>query len=174
MAKLEYLVIHCTDTPEGREVSKQDIINWHTKPKPKGRGWHRLGYSDMIHTDGSLENLTPYNEDNYVSNDEMTWGAVGVNAKSRHIVVVGGRTKDNKHSEFNFLNPLQVRSVVEYCRAFVRKHHNCKIAAHYHFSKYKTCPNFDVESVLLANHIPVQNIYTSEKITPFDVVVKPE
>ena len=172
MAKLEYLIVHCSDTPEGREVSKQDIENWHTKPKPKGRGWHRLGYSDMIHIDGSLENLTHYNEDNYISNDEMTWGAAGINAKSRHVVVVGGRAKNNKNIEFDFLTPLQARAIIEYCRAFIRKHPTCKIAGHYHFSKYKTCPNFDIESLMLANGIPSENIFTSNKTTPFDVVIK--
>jgi len=174
MAKLEYLIIHCTDTPNGREVSKQDIINWHTKPKPKGRGWHRLGYSDMIHINGALENLTSYNEDDYIDNDEMTWGAAGVNAKSRHIVVVGGRTKDNSHIDFNFASPLQVRALVEYCRSFVREHPTCKIAAHYHFSKYKTCPNIDIESLMLANNIPTENIYmTDTGNNPFDIIINP-
>ncbi|RHB24096.1 lysozyme, partial [Bacteroides stercoris] len=32
MAKLKYLVIHCTATPEGREVSSADIRKWHTSP----------------------------------------------------------------------------------------------------------------------------------------------
>ena len=27
--KLEYLVIHCTATPEGREITKKDIEQWH-------------------------------------------------------------------------------------------------------------------------------------------------
>jgi hypothetical protein len=47
--KLTYLVIHCTATPEGRDVTKEDIIRWHTAPKSKGgRGWSIVGYSRMI------------------------------------------------------------------------------------------------------------------------------
>ena len=172
MAKLEFLIIHCTDTPEGREVSKQDIINWHTKAKPKGRGWNRLGYSDLIHIDGQIENLTPYNEDAVVSNDEMTWGAVGVNAKSRHLALVGGRGKNNKAIEFNFLTAPQVDSLIGACKMFIKNHPSCKIAGHYHFSKYKTCPNFDVEALLLGNGIAQENIYSTNKVTPFDVVIK--
>ena len=32
MAKLKYLVLHCTATPEGREVTADDIRRWHTAP----------------------------------------------------------------------------------------------------------------------------------------------
>ena len=36
MGKLKYLVIHCTATPEGREVSGAEIRAWHTNPVSKG------------------------------------------------------------------------------------------------------------------------------------------
>lgn len=32
MGRLKYLVIHCTATPEGREVSGAEIRAWHTNP----------------------------------------------------------------------------------------------------------------------------------------------
>ena len=50
MAKLKYLVIHCTATPEGREVSGAEIRAWHTNPVSKGgRGWKQVGYTDLFH-----------------------------------------------------------------------------------------------------------------------------
>ena len=172
MGKLKHLIIHCTDTPLGREVTKADLINWHMSPKPKGRGWDRLGYSDMIHINGGLENLTPYDEDDFVTAHEMTWGASGINSVSRHIVVVGGRSKDNKSPMFNFMTKEQIRTLLDYCHKFIKLHPTCTIAGHYHFSDYKTCPNFDVEALLYFNDFPTQNIYTNEnKITPFDAVV---
>ena len=40
---LQYLVIHCTATPEGREVSAADIRRWHTSPPSEGgRGWKQV------------------------------------------------------------------------------------------------------------------------------------
>ena len=33
--KLQYLVIHCTDTPAGREVTSDEIRHWHTDPVSK-------------------------------------------------------------------------------------------------------------------------------------------
>ena len=61
MGQLKNLVIHCSATPEGRNVTKEDIIKWHTAPKPEGRGWSRVGYSDMIALNGNLINLLPRN-----------------------------------------------------------------------------------------------------------------
>ena len=46
MAQLKRLVLHCTATPEGREVSAVDIRHWHTDPVSKGgRGWKQVGYT---------------------------------------------------------------------------------------------------------------------------------
>ena len=58
--QLKYLVIHCTATPEGREVSADEIRRWHTAPKAEGgRGWKQVGYTDMIHLDGKVQRRSP-------------------------------------------------------------------------------------------------------------------
>ena len=75
---IKYLVVHCTATPEGREVTKADIERWHLSPKPSGRGWSRVGYTDLIQLDGELVNLSPFNQDNIVQHHEMTWGLKGL------------------------------------------------------------------------------------------------
>ena len=75
---MKYLVIHCTATPEGREVSAADIRHWHTDPVSKGgRGWKQVGYTDLIHLDGSVERLVENNEDANVDDWEVTNGAAG-------------------------------------------------------------------------------------------------
>ena len=87
---MKYLVIHCTATPEGREVSAADIRHWHTDPVSKGgRGWKQVGYTDLIHLDGSVERLVENNEDANVDDWEVTNGAAGYNSVSRHIVYAG-------------------------------------------------------------------------------------
>ena len=97
MAKLQYLVIHCTATPEGREVTSDEIRHWHTDPVSKGgRGWKQVGYTDMIHLDGKVERLVKNNEDAVVDPWEITNGAVGYNAISRHVVYVGGLAVDGQ------------------------------------------------------------------------------
>ena len=50
---LKLLVIHCTATPAGREVSAEEIRRWHTAPPNEGgRGWKQVGYTDLVHLDG--------------------------------------------------------------------------------------------------------------------------
>ncbi len=171
--KLKYLVIHCSDTPKGREVTKEDIIRWHTSPKPKGRGWDRAGYTDLILLDGSLQNITPNNNDCIVDNSEITWGAAGVNSVSKHICIVGGRTSDNKKPLFNFITKEQADTLESYLINAIAQCPDVKVAGHYYFSDYKTCPNFDVEAFMLSRGFNKKNIYHNEnKKTPFDIDVK--
>ena len=84
MAKLKYLVIHCTATKAGREVTAAEIRRWHTSPPPVGRGWKQVGYTDLFHLDGSVERLVRNNEDDNVDSWEITNGAAGFNSVSRH------------------------------------------------------------------------------------------
>ena len=73
MGKLKYLVIHCTATPEGREVSGAEIRAWHTNPVSKGgRGWKQVGYTDLFHLNGGVERLVNNNEDANVDPWEAT------------------------------------------------------------------------------------------------------
>ena len=84
MAKLKYLVIHCTATPEGREVSSAEIRRWHTSPASQGgRGWKQVGYTDLFHLNGGVERLVDNNEDAQVDPWEVTNGAKGYNSVSR-------------------------------------------------------------------------------------------
>lgn len=137
MGKLLYLVIHCTATPAGREVSADEIRRWHTAPRPRGRGWKQVGYTDMIHLDGRVERLVGNNEDNNVDPWEVTNGASGYNGISRHIVYVGGgRGTDTR-------TPAQLKAMADYVRAFHAKHPEVKIIGHAEISN-KKCPCFNV------------------------------
>ena len=72
---LKRLVIHCTATPLGREVTAEEIRHWHTDPVSKGgRGWRQVGYTDLIHLDGRVERLVDNNEDAMVDPWEVTNG----------------------------------------------------------------------------------------------------
>lgn len=146
MAKLKYLVIHCTATPEGREVTAAEIKQWHTAPPPRGRGWRQVGYTDIFHLDGRCERLVGNNEDAQVDPWEMTNGAAGFNAVSRHIVYVGGVGKDGKPKDTR--TPLQKSEMARYVRKFHRRHPDVKIIGHRDLNKGKACPSFDVAAWL--------------------------
>ena len=141
--KLEYLVIHCTATPEGREVSAADIRRWHTSPPPMGRGWKQVGYTDLFHLDGSIERLVSNNEDANVDPWEITNGAAGYNGISRHIVYAGGVDVNNIDREKDTRTPAQREAMKRYVLDFHRKHPSVKIVGHCQLAK-KACPSFDV------------------------------
>ena len=169
MGQLTHLIIHCTATPAGRHVDAEDIERWHKSPVAMGgRGWSRVGYSDMIYLDGTLVNLTPFNYDNKVDNWEMTWGAKGMNSRSRHVVYVGGL-------EYDYETPLddddkpgymaadtrteqQLHAMEIYVKYMILRHPDIKVAGHNQFAA-KACPSFNVPKWLRSIGIEGKNIH---------------
>ncbi len=142
MARLKYLVIHCTATPEGREVSSGDIRHWHCDPKPKGNGWKQVGYTDMFHLNGGVERLADNNEDAEVDPWEITNGAKGFNSVSRHIVYVGGVDKNFQPKDTR--TEAQKAAMEKYVKNFHRKHPEVRIIGHRRLNASKACPSFSV------------------------------
>ena len=145
--ELKYLVIHCTATPQGREVTSDNIRAWHLAPSPKGRGWKQVGYTDLIHLDGTVERLVDNNEDAWVDNWEITNGAKGYNSVSRHIVYAGGC--DNQGNAKDTRTQKQRKALAEYLLNFHKEHPKVKIVGHRDFPEVdKACPSFDVSAFL--------------------------
>lgn len=140
---MQYLVIHCTATPEGREVSATDIKRWHTSAPPAGRGWKQVGYTDLFHLDGTVERLVANNEDANVDPWEITNGVAGYNGISRHIVYVGGVDVSNVKKEKDTRTTAQREAMKHYVLDFHRKHPQVKIVGHNQLA-VKACPSFDV------------------------------
>lgn len=143
--ELKYLVIHCTATPEGREVSSADIRAWHTAPPPKGRGWRQVGYTDLFHLNGTIERLVENNGDGWVDSWEITNGVAGYNSISRHICYVGGCDRN--------MNPKDTRTeqqkyaLRQFVLDFHAKHPNVQIVGHNDLAA-KACPSFNVRAWL--------------------------
>ena len=147
MSALKYLVLHCTATPEGREVTADDIRRWHTSPvSAGGRGWHQVGYTDLIHLDGSVERLVDNNEDANVDPWEITNGAAGYNSVSRHVVYAGGCGRDGKTSK-DTRTAAQLEAMKRYVTDFHRRFPAVRIVGHNELAA-KACPSFDVRKWL--------------------------
>ena len=149
MAGMKYLVLHCTATPEGREVTSGEIRHWHTDPVKKGgRGWKQVGYTDMIHLDGTVERLVRNNEDAEVDPWEVTNGAKGYNTVSRHVVYVGGVSKDGKTAK-DTRTEAQLKAMTAYVRDFHERFPQIRIVGHGELPGVKkACPSFDVAAWL--------------------------
>lgn len=147
MAVLKYLVLHCTATPEGREVTGDDIRRMHLGSVSKGgRGWKQVGYTDIIHLDGTVERLVDNNEDANVDPWEITNGAKGYNSVSRHVVYAGGMTKDMSRPK-DTRTPAQLKAMEVYVRDFQRRFPGVRIIGHNEVAA-KACPSFDVQKWL--------------------------
>jgi hypothetical protein len=162
MAKqpLKYLVIHCTATPEGRDVSGEDIRRWHLSPPPEGRGWRQVGYANLFTLNGDNVTLVDDNGDNWVDPEEITNGVQGINHCSKHIVYAGGTDKGGRPKDTR--TDAQKAAMGEFVKDFVDKHPQVQVAGHYHFAD-KACPSFDVPVWLESIGIKDKNIYRSVK-----------
>lgn len=157
--KLKYLVIHCTATPEGREVSAAEIRDWHTSAPPRGRGWRQVGYSDMIHLTGALTNLVPYNDDDTVDAWEVTNGVKGINGVARHVVYSGGKDRENRFAKDTRTQAQQL-AMANYVKQTIAAHPNILVSGHCQFDAGKPyCPGFDVPKWLAAIGVNSKNIY---------------
>ncbi len=169
MGKLTHLIIHCTATPAGRHIDADDIERWHKSPVSMGgRGWDRVGYSDMIYLDGTLVNLTPFNQDNNVDPWEITWGAKGMNSRSRHMVYVGGLKYDYEtplddddkpgYMAADTRTKQQLHAMEIYVKYMILRHPDIKIAGHNQFAA-KACPSFNVPNWLRTIGVDEKNIH---------------
>lgn len=147
MAQLKYLVLHCTATPPGREVTGADIRHWHCSPvSAGGRGWKQVGYTDLIRLDGTVERLVDNNEDAMVDPWEVTNGVAGYNSVSRHVAYAGGVGADGRTPQ-DTRTPAQKRAMEEYVKDFHRRHPDVRIVGHNELAA-KACPSFDVQAWL--------------------------
>lgn len=77
------IIVHCTATPEGQDVTINQIKRWHLD-----RGFNDIGYHYVIYRDGSIHQGR--------AEEIVGAHAVGHNAVSIGICYVGGLAKDGK------------------------------------------------------------------------------
>lgn len=158
----KYLIIHCTATPEGRSITPETIRNWHLKPPPLGRGWSKVGYSDVVLLDGTRHRFVKHNGDKWIDAEEITNGVAGMNSVSRHVCYVGGLDSSGIKAK-NTLTEVQngiLSSIIAECLAYAP---DIQIAGHNQFAN-KACPSFWVPDYLRTRclvKVPEKNIYTA-------------
>ncbi len=155
MSKLKYLFVHCSATPVKFHLSTEHIKQWHLVDA----GWSRVGYSDLILRNGSLNNLSPYDQDNEVDYNEMTWGVKGFNGVSRHICLEGGS------SDKPYLSPLKtfpsiIPALETYLKYTVLRHPQIKVLGHGDVEPKKPfCPGFAIAEFCQGIGLSEVNIY---------------
>ena len=130
MREIKEIILHCSDTPEGRDDHAADIRRWH-----KAQGWKDIGYHYVIDLDGTVE----------PGRDVSEAGAhtQGHNAKSIGICYVGGC--DEKMQPKDTRTDAQKASLLLLLKYLRSKYPDAKIYGHRDFAA-KACPSFDAKT----------------------------
>jgi len=127
MRNIEEIIIHCSATPEGRDVSTEEIRQWHLD-----RGWSDIGYHFVIELDGTVYDGRPL---------EIAGAhARGHNSQSIGVCYVGGvdsdmEAKDTRTNE-------QAIALVELITSLKERFPEAIVIGHRDVSE-KECPSFD-------------------------------
>ena len=131
MRKIEKIILHCTATPEGREVTVADVTAWH-----KERGFRTIGYHYLVYLDGTVVRGR--------REEEIGAHCLGQNAGSIGVCYVGGldsrgRPKDTRTAA----QRVALRNLVE---GLQRRYPHATLHGHNEFAA-KACPCFKISDL---------------------------
>lgn len=127
MRSIDKIIIHCSATPEGRDISADTIDKWH-----KERGWSGIGYHYVIKLDGSIEYGRDINKTGaHVKNHNK--GSIG-------ICYIGGC--DASMNPKDTRTPEQKESLLLLLKTLKKMHYKATIHGHNEFAS-KACPSFN-------------------------------
>lgn len=133
MNKIDYIVVHCSESPEGRPDTAEDIRRWHVK----GNGWSDIGYHFVIELDGTIKEGRPL--------DKIGAHVKNFNNRSIGVCYVGGRERNSKKAK-DTRTPAQKAALVQLLTLLSDKFPGAKIVGHHDLDKGKACPSFDAKT----------------------------
>ena len=130
MRAINKIIVHCTATPEGRDVSADTIRRWHVQDN----GWSDIGYHWVIELDGSLQE----------GRKEHLNGAhaKGHNTDSVGVVYVGGCDEDMKPKDTR--TDAQKEELLCILQDLKGRYPKAEIIGHRDVAN-KACPSFDAK-----------------------------
>lgn len=150
------ITVHCSGSRKGHSMTVQEIRNFHTSPKPHGRGWSDIGYHFIIDQFGNVHDGRPITRQGA--------GVKGHNKDTVHICLIGGL---NSHGEpaFTYSDP-QMEALFKHIIALDEQYETIRLEdtrGHRDYSPdrdgdgkigpheyVKACPCFDVREWLAA------------------------
>lgn len=142
MRKINLIVVHCSATPEGRDVTAADINKMHI-----ARGFKKIGYHYVVRLDGTVETGRKENE--------IGAHAKGYNANSIGVCYVGGLASDSKTPK-DTRTPAQKSALKKLLHTLKQRYPDARIVGHRDLSPdtnhngkvdkwewIKACPCFD-------------------------------
>lgn len=128
MRKIDYLVVHCTATPQSASV---DSIRRYWR---ESCGWKNPGYHYLIASDGSVAALHP--------ESEPANGVAGHNAHAIHVSYIGGVDAHGKPHDNR--TQAQKSALAQLIAQLRRRYPHAEVRGHRDFPGVrKSCPSFD-------------------------------
>ena len=131
MRKIDKIILHCTATPEGREVTVADVTAWH-----KERGFRTIGYHYLVYLDGTVVRGR--------REEEIGAHCLGQNAGSIGVCYVGGLDSRGKPKDTRTADQrVALRNLVE---GLQRRYPHATLHGHNEFAA-KACPCFKISDL---------------------------
>lgn len=129
MRKIDEIIIHCTATPAGRDVTVEQIRRYHVDHNR----WADIGYHYVVSLDGTVHNGRPA--------EQPGAHCKGHNTRSIGIAYVGGLLSDNR-TPADTRTPQQKQALEELIRKLLKQYPGARVHSHRDFTP-KACPCFD-------------------------------
>lgn len=128
MRKINEIIVHCSATPEGRNVTVAEIDRWHRQ-----RGFKGIGYHYVVYLDGSIHGGRPVERigAHCTNHNRYTIGVCYIGGVDRDMKPKDTRTEAQKAALLSLLKHLKKT----YCPTG-------KIRGHRDYAN-KACPSFD-------------------------------
>ena len=132
MRNINKIILHCSATREGQDISTETIRGWHVNE----RGWSDIGYHFVVLLDGTVDKARPVKRQ----------GAHvrGKNKGSIGICYIGGCDADMNPKDTR--NEAQKKSLEELITYLMESYDDATLHGHNEFSS-KACPSFNVQEV---------------------------
>ncbi len=131
MRKIDKIILHCTATPKGREVTVADVTAWH-----KERGFRTIGYHYLVYLDGTVVRGR--------REEEIGAHCLGQNAGSIGVCYVGGLDSRGKPKDTRTAaQRVALRNLVE---GLQRRYPHATLHGHNEFAA-KACPCFKISDL---------------------------
>lgn len=131
MRHISEIIIHCSATPEGRDVRPEEIRRWHL-----ARGFSDIGYHFVVTLDGTIHLGRPLSK--------AGAHCVGHNAISVGVCYVGGC--DSKMRPADTRTPEQSRALRALVVMLQHYFPGATVHGHREFAA-KACPSFDISDL---------------------------
>ncbi|MEO9870355.1 MAG: hypothetical protein ABJQ69_03570 [Ekhidna sp.] len=161
MKKADYLIIMCSETPEGQQMTKADLIEQHTNSKVQGGfGWNRPGIDYLVLPDGTLETIIPEDNPNVVDLWGIEADVDGLYGIPKYLAYVGGLTAKASKEKDTRTAP-QTDTLEAVVKFYIRKFPSIRVLGMNQVPAMKGVKNpcFNVEKWLSEIDVPQDNIF---------------